>query len=159
MRKRIGLTVRITVAWIAFLVAILTTSCAQVLPLMGEGPPPGFTVGKIPIEYQGQRNPYSLEDRSALEAGQKLYAENCAYCHGIRGRGDGPRSPYLEPQPADFTAPSLQRAFRQYQDYVFWWVSDGVVQTAMPAYRDSLGETERWQVITYSWFLGEAGGR
>ncbi len=61
----------------------------------------------------------------------------------------------MEPRPADFSAPAMLEAFRRHLDYVFWWVSDGVSRTVMPAYDNVLSETERWQVIAYSWYLGE----
>jgi cytochrome c len=31
------------------------------------------------------------------ERGQQLYIEHCALCHGMTGRGDGPRSAYFQP--------------------------------------------------------------
>jgi len=126
--------------------------------LQGEGQPPGYISGNIPPEYQGLRDPFTLSDRQALEAGRGIYEVHCADCHGSQGRGDGPKAPYLEPRPADFAAPPMLAAFREHQDYVYWWVSEGVVQTSMPAYKDRLSETERWQVITYSWSLGERAG-
>ena len=35
--------------------------------------------------------------------GKKLYLENCASCHGIRGTGDGIMTRYLKIRPADLT--------------------------------------------------------
>jgi len=32
---------------------------------------------------------------------------------------------------------------------LFYWVSYGVQGTAMPAFKDSLSEEERWNVINY----------
>jgi copper transport protein len=32
---------------------------------------------------------------------------------------------------------------------LFDWLSNGVPGTAMPAYRDSLSETDRWNLINY----------
>lgn len=147
---------------LAALLIPLVTACDQIplqpRPLTGEGPPPGYVGGDIPDQYRGLRNPFTLEDQQALEAGRRLYhayAPSCAACHGDGGRGDGPMAPYLEPQPADFAAPLMLRALREHQDYLFWWVSEGVPRTAMPAWKERMSETERWQVITYAWYLGE----
>lgn len=35
--------------------------------------------------------------------GQALFAENCAQCHGISGKGDGPWAASLSPRPTDLT--------------------------------------------------------
>lgn len=37
------------------------------------------------------------------EEGRRLYAENCALCHGPAGAGDGPVAAGLKPAPADLT--------------------------------------------------------
>jgi mono/diheme cytochrome c family protein len=35
--------------------------------------------------------------------GRQLYLEDCARCHGVEGRGDGPDAPFFSPQPRDLT--------------------------------------------------------
>ncbi len=39
-----------------------------------------------------------------LDFGHRLYIQNCASCHGIGGKGDGPLVDYLTLRPADLTA-------------------------------------------------------
>jgi len=145
----------------------------ELLPVRGrltelesEGAPPGYVGrlpgnidGAIPPGFVGQANPFMPEDQRALTAGGRVYTAgagelSCAVCHGDTGRGYGPKAFFLDPRPADFASSPLQTAFREHQDYVLWWVSDGVPQTAMPAFRNVLTETERWQAITYAWYLG-----
>ena len=49
---------------------------------------------------------------SSLEAqsdGQLLYMENCAVCHGLSGRGDGPASISLGTAPEDLTQIAARR--------------------------------------------------
>src|SRR5258706_7338203 len=44
----------------------------------------------------------------SLEAGRKLFGENCAQCHGETGKGDGPGRQSMNPKtplPANFTDP------------------------------------------------------
>ncbi len=154
-----------------FLVLVACAPAQELVPvggrlttLTGEGPPPGYIGGNIPDRYRGLRNPFTLEDQAALAAGRRVYLEgvgklSCVVCHGEDGRGNGPRALYMDPRPADFAAPPMQEAFRQHQDYVFWWVSEGVPRTVMPAFEDVLSETERWQAITYAWYLGEQASK
>jgi len=137
------------------LLCTLLTSCyvpLQPQPLMGEGPAPGMIVGPLPQQFQNKRNPFTTADAQAVAAGRALYhayEPSCADCHGPDGRGLGPLAFYLEPKPADFAAPLMVTALKDHQDYVFWWVSEGVSKTVMPAWQVRLSENERWQVITY----------
>ncbi len=34
---------------------------------------------------------------------KQLFEENCALCHGMSGKGDGPSGQLLQPKPADFS--------------------------------------------------------
>lgn len=38
-----------------------------------------------------------------LSLGKRLYEEKCATCHGVEGKGDGPKAPLFETKPRDFT--------------------------------------------------------
>lgn len=146
----------------AAILAIALTGCGvlpyQPVPLIAEGPPPGYISGTIPNQYKGKQDPYSPSDLAVrAPSAPQLYATfdySCLSCHGATGRGDGPMSTYLDFRPADFSAPPMQAAFRDHQDYVFWWVNDGITKTQMPNFRDRMTETEIWQVITYAWYLG-----
>ncbi|WP_208353352.1 c-type cytochrome [Pseudaestuariivita rosea] len=39
----------------------------------------------------------------SVEAGRQIFLQNCATCHGINGRGDGPMTGALATQPPDLT--------------------------------------------------------
>ena len=41
--------------------------------------------------------------------GRAVYVQNCAACHGPRGRGDGPAAKVLETPPADLTRIAARR--------------------------------------------------
>ncbi len=65
-----------------------------------------------------------------LARGRELYARNCASCHGVQGRGDGPGASGLHPPPAnlaehDYGLPRLSFA-----------LTNGIDGTSMPAWRD-----------------------
>ena len=42
-------------------------------------------------------------DAANAEAGEALYAQHCASCHGAEGKGDGPAAEGLNPPPGDLT--------------------------------------------------------
>jgi mono/diheme cytochrome c family protein len=100
----------------------------------------------VPLDVANIRDPIPPDDRS-LAIGQEVYANNCATCHGESGRGDGPAGLRLVPRPADLrihTQPGVHT-----DGELFYWVSYGFPNSAMPAWKDQLTEEERWSVINY----------
>jgi len=71
-----------------------------------------------------------LAKSDANELGAQLWKDNCAGCHGLDGRGDGPASAWLIPAPTNLT---VRRYSRDYLADVLW---NGVHNTSMPAWRD-----------------------
>jgi mono/diheme cytochrome c family protein len=100
---------------------------------------------QIPAEYAGLINPIPADDAS-LERGAKLYATNCASCHGDGGMGDGPVGSALDPAPAPVAHTSPMMA----DDYLFWRVSEGGTpfNTSMPPWK-FMEEQARWDMINY----------
>ncbi len=88
-----------------------------------------------------------------VAAGRTIYQTKCAICHGPRARGDGPAALTMVPKPFDLTVHVPLHA----EGEIFYFVSEGVAGTQMPAWKEQLSETERWQVIRYLTDL--AGGR
>ncbi len=62
--------------------------------------------------------------------GQKIYAQNCATCHGVTGGGDGVAAATLLPRPADLTSSKISVAG------LSSIIMNGLPGTAMPAWRD-----------------------
>lgn len=82
----------------------------------------------------------------ALEIGSRIYQQHCAVCHGTDGTGHGPGAVGLNPRPADLR---VHTAMGHSDGELFRGVSNGVSGTAMPAFRTTLSEEERWYVITF----------
>jgi putative copper resistance protein D len=78
--------------------------------------------------------------------GMLLYGESCAVCHGAAGYGDGPAAADLKPKPADLTA---RHAATHTAGDLYWWLSHGIKETAMPAFEQSFSEDERWDLINF----------
>jgi mono/diheme cytochrome c family protein len=141
--------------WIALLTLFLAACGTQ-----GNGTSPGMGMGddgmmarhhaEIPVEYAGLTNPIPA-DEASLERGARLYATNCASCHGETGLGDGPAAPALDPAPAPVAHSSQMMA----DDYLFWRISEGGTpfNTSMPPWK-SLDEQARWDMISYMRTLG-----
>jgi len=82
---------------------------------------------------------------ASIARGQDLYAQNCVVCHGVNGRGDGPLAATLNPRPAD-----LRVHVSQHTEGQLWlWISDGFPGSAMPAFRASLSDEDRWHLVNY----------
>lgn len=74
---------------------------------------------------------------------RQLFADNCASCHGIDGRGDGVAARGMEPPPTDFhdTGRWGQRTLYG----LYSTITAGVDDTGMRAF-DGLSEDERWDL-------------
>jgi mono/diheme cytochrome c family protein len=81
-----------------------------------------------------------------VEKGKKIFATNCATCHGEKGEGNGPAGAYLTPKPANFAAGKFKYGGEAEQ--LFKTVSTGVDGTAMIAYTH-LSEEDRWSVVHF----------
>jgi copper transport protein len=85
-------------------------------------------------------------DGASLARGQQVYFANCAACHGVTGRGDGPAGRTLRPRPADFR---VHMAAGHTDRQLFDWITRGVEDTPMPAFGAILSEQEQWDSINY----------
>lgn len=81
-----------------------------------------------------------------LERGARLYARQCASCHGLQGRGDGPAAAGLDPAPIDFH--DAGRAGARSLLGLYNAITLGVEGTAMRGYAE-LSDTERWNLAFY----------
>jgi len=89
-----------------------------------------------------------------LFEGRALYAMNCRPCHGDSGSGDGPMADGFKLRPLDFTDNGTIETI--VEGYTFWRVTNGgpglpVEATpwasAMPVWKLSLTEAQRWKII------------
>jgi putative copper resistance protein D len=102
-----------------------------------------MAVPAVPTSYYHSPIRY---DVLSIAHGEPIYRENCALCHGVDGYGDGPAAAALAVKPANLTGEHL---FHHGEGTLFWWVSNGIEGSAMPAFRDSLDEDQRWNVLQF----------
>jgi mono/diheme cytochrome c family protein len=97
---------------------------------------------RIAREAPGQCPIEATEDN--LVAGAKIYREQCAVCHGLSGQPKTPIAQGMFPRP-----PQLFKGKGVTDDPVgetYWKTANGIRLTGMPAFRDSLSESQLWQV-------------
>ena len=83
-------------------------------------------------------------DEPNLLAGAKLYKENCAVCHGLPGEPRNAIANGMFPKP-----PQLFRGMGVTDDEAwesFAKISGGIRMTGMPGFRESLSDTQMWQL-------------
>ncbi|NOR52127.1 MAG: c-type cytochrome [Gammaproteobacteria bacterium] len=104
--------------------------------------------GNPPQEYRQLNNPLPLTEKH-LKAGEELYTSNCFACHGITGNGDGPAGVALDPAPANLRQ-TLWMPMKN-DAYLNWRIAEGgkLFDSAMPAFKQSMSVTQRWQLIHY----------
>ena len=81
----------------------------------------------------------------SVSSGGNVYLANCSTCHGERGLGDGVAGIALPIQPADLTVHvPLHTDVSLYEI-----VSDGIIASGMPAFREVLSDEEVWDLINF----------
>lgn len=87
-----------------------------------------------------------LPDVESIAIGQALFTENCVPCHGPEGRGNGPTARTLSPPPADFAA---GHTATHTDGDLYFWILQGIEDTAMPAFGNQLTEEQAWHLVNY----------
>ena len=115
----------------------------------------------VPPAYDGAKSTMT-PGPEVTAAGAKLYAANCASCHGKDGLGEGDAVNAISPSPA-LLAFMIRRPV-SVDEYLLWAISDGGAQfgSAMPAFKDALKRDEIWQIVAYmraGFPLVDSGGK
>lgn len=82
------------------------------------------------------KNPYA-GDAQAAAGGKKLYAQNCAQCHGNNLQGMGPAPTLLSPKVKNAKPGET-----------FWFITNGDLNNGMPSW-SQLPKQQRWQIVTF----------
>lgn len=99
----------------------------------------------VPEDAAAIENPIEATDES-IATGRELYATNCATCHGETGEGDGPAAASLDPSPSDLHEDHVQGLT---DGALFYIISHGRPETAMPAWENTLDVEQRWHVVNF----------
>ncbi len=83
---------------------------------------------------------------TAVARGSALFAANCAVCHGVEGRGDGPAAATLAMKPADLAS---EHVLGHLDGDLYGWITHGIDGTPMPAFVAALDDTARWDLVYF----------
>ncbi len=97
-----------------------------------------------PASAAQMTNPYAGNAQAAA-GGKKLYAQNCAQCHGNNLQGMGP-APALLSASAKKAKPGE----------LFWFITNGNLNNGMPSW-SQLPKQQRWQIVTFLESKNSAG--
>ncbi len=93
------------------------------------------------------QNPVALTDQNLLE-GVRLFAQNCAVCHGD-AQGAATPSPIakgLYQKPPQLATDGVED---DPQGYSFWKIQHGIRLTGMPSFRYSLSDRQIWTLALF----------
>jgi mono/diheme cytochrome c family protein len=149
------------VAFVAFVAGIIAAPLLLILAGMmgwlgstGTGQPPGWEVSlgdrlldaSLEKRAKGLHNPIKANDSAALAAGAKLYANNCAGCHGEAGRpsewgskGFYPRVPQFHQVKESELTP----------EEAFTAIHDGIRYSGMGAWKGMMTDDDMWKVANF----------
>ncbi len=113
---------------------------------------PNIPTPPVPFTARFAQNP-TPDTTETIDRGRVTFQANCAICHGPRALGDGPQAFVLQPRPVNLQLHMPQHA----EGENYYWISEGVAGTGMPAWKETLDETKRWEVIRY--LLALASGK
>lgn len=121
---------------------------AAVALVLGYTVAPNIPTPPVPVTARFLQNPVP-DTPEQVTTGRELYQRSCVVCHGANGRGDGPAAFTLNPRPVDLVVHTPQHAPGE----VFYWISGGIPNTAMPGWNDRLSDTQRWQIVRFLYAL------
>ena len=114
--------------------------CFCIIGISFAGAGDGAWLRKVPEKDRARINPLA-KDPDAPLAGAKLYAENCASCHGDNAQGKI-RGRHYRP---NLHSNRLKQATT---GELFWILTNGSLRNGMPSW-SRFPEAERWQLVTY----------
>ncbi len=87
-----------------------------------------------------------VNNSAYANAGRGIYMQNCAQCHGVAGKGNGPVSKTMLKKPANLTRPY----YSAYSDAMYYWrLKEGVAGSRMPRWGRSLSEEQLAYLVAF----------
>jgi len=119
-------------------ISLLAMACAALIYSVLQRDKPWI----VPEEAKRRQNPLTASE-STLGAAKGIYMDECAQCHGERGKGDGPEAAMHDPPPSDITDRSHMSTVTDGE--IFYQISEG--RKPMPSFKRRLTEDQRWELV------------
>ena len=108
-----------------------------------------------PIDAMTSATPYHLHDRApklqglneSEKRGEKLYQQNCAFCHAADGTARNWIGSFMEPHPRNLTKSAAMDSMTRTRLRTV--IGDGLPGTSMPAWKSVLSEQQIGDIIAY----------
>jgi len=98
-----------------------------------------------PASARKLKNPSKVNEKT-IAAGQTLYNQHCASCHGEDGRSVTGMAAMMGKKPTDLTA----KAMRGITDgEIFWVITYGIKKSGMPSFSPGVSWRDRWYMTLY----------
>jgi cytochrome c oxidase cbb3-type subunit 3 len=117
----------------------------------------GFSLADPPpkVDAMTSASPYALHEikpkmksPTPIERrGEKLFQDNCAFCHGADGSGQNWIGKFLEPHPRNLRDPEIMGTMTRAR--LTAAIRNGIPDTSMPAWKDVLRERDIKAIIAY----------
>jgi cytochrome c oxidase cbb3-type subunit 3 len=115
----------------------------------------GFVPGDDKLDAVASATPYHLHDKGPLLAGltpserrgEKLFQDNCSFCHGGDGTGKNWIGAFLEPHPRDLTSAGAMAGMTRAR--LTGVIREGLPETSMPAWKSVLSAADIEAVADY----------
>ena len=104
----------------------------------GEAAPAAVDTSKITDPW--------VENEAMIQQGAKVYAQNCAVCHGEKGAGDGAAGQALTPKPRDLIAGQWTQSGDSAG--LFKTITEGIPGTSMAPF-GHLPVNDRWALVQF----------
>ncbi|MGH9325630.1 MAG: c-type cytochrome [Terriglobia bacterium] len=99
----------------------------------------------IPIESHNAKDPFP-PSTEAIKAGEQVYLQDCALCHGSDGHGYTNLGRHMFPPAMDLTSPHVQHWTN---GDLFWIIQNGIGLTGMPSWSSSISATDSWNIAQF----------
>ena len=111
------------------------------------------TILYINETVKSRRQQSQEEQKPSIKRGKKIYFKNCAFCHGDKGKGDGPSAEYSLPQPRNFTKGHIKIRSTSFGKIptdgdLFNAITRGMKDTTMPGW-GHLSKSDRNSLVIY----------
>jgi len=109
----------------------------------------------VPLELEttkiDEANLADAVQKGNIEKGKEIYNRNCASCHGLYGKGDGPAAVSLRPRPRDLTDQEYVKGLSDEDLFkVITYGGSSVGKSPfMPGWGNTLSKDDIIDIITY----------